>query len=49
MGLKEKSVHTDGRRSSGQRFDHRAIPAGRSAEPSGLLDRMRRIENDRHT
>lgn len=49
MGLKEKTVHTNGRRCTGQRFDHRAIPAGRSTEPSGLLDRMRRIENDRHT
>ena len=48
MGLKEKSVHTDGRRCTGQRFDHRAIPAGRSTEPSGLLDRMGRIEHDRN-
>ena len=48
MGLKEKTVHTDGRRSKCQRFDHRAIPAGRSTEPSGLLDRMGRIEDDRN-
>ena len=48
MGLKEKTVHADGRCSTSQRFDHRAIPTRRSTEPTGLLNRMGRIENHRN-
>src|SRR5262245_24393098 len=46
--FEEKSVNADRSGRAGQRLDHRAVAARGAAQPAGLLDAVRGIENDGH-